>query len=284
MRIVHKSDEGKLSTNPQFFSSVSRIIRLANPHEDAKMVFDMKKASKADGNLTSVYAALNFNLNKSRNSLRILPRKACGTNVGLQKDLFGYFSTWENEIERTFESGATRVYAFDPHDYDRFNDYLFHEAFRKDWKRILPCHYKWDIKGFLRELFCNASEHSNSNSPIFISSAYDGEMLRFTIIDCGEGFFSVFSKITDIVNDGHAISWAMNGVSVKGDGGKSSLKSLGDYCTANEGELYIISGGASVLYDKEGFHRLSWLPGAFRGSIINLSVKIKLPEFLAEAA
>lgn len=285
LRIIHKAETPSLSTDHKCFSCISKIIRLANRHTGARFVLDMKKTFKADGNLASMYSALNFNLNKSENILSIFPRKACSLKVKTHQDMFGYFSTWEEELENTFQSGGTKVFAFDPFEYEKFNDYLFYDAFRQDWKRKLPYHYKTDIKDFLRKLFRNASEHSNTKSPIFISSAYDGEMLKFTMTDCGEGFFNVFRKVDDeVLNESEAVCLALNGLGVKNGATSGSLKLLGDYCIENNGELFVVSGGASVLYKKDGFHQSGWLPGAFRGSIINLSVRIELPEFLLAAA
>jgi len=280
LRIIHKAEDQKISTTHKSFSSISRIIRLANMHSDAKMVFDMRKTLKADGNLVSLYAGLNFNLNKSRNYLTIWPRKACSVRVKHELDLFGYYSSWERHIDKTFESGGTKAFAFNRHDEDSFRDYLLFEAFRQDWKGLLPCHYKYDVKIFLKELFKNACEHSNSDSPIFVSSSYDGEFLKFTLVDCGEGFLSrVHPYETENICESDAISWAMSGKSIRGIEGSQTLKSLGKYCSDNEGELLIISGGSTVLFCKDGFHKNGLLPGPFRGSIINLSVKIKRREF-----
>ena len=285
MRIVYKSEASNLTTDPKSFSAVSRVVRLANKHTGAKLVLDMKKVLKFDGNLNSVYAALNFNLNRSRNTLRILPEKGKGTDIKLGKDMFGYYSTWECMMEETFKSGSTRVYAFDLHDYYSFNDYLLHSAFRKDWKRRIPYDYILSIKQFLRDLFQNASEHSNSDSPIFVSSSFDGENLRFTMIDCGRGFLESVGKNSEtIVNEVQAIEYALDDHKQRAEGKLRSLRLLGDYCVKNNGDLLIISGGAAVVYDKNGFHESAWMPGAFRGAAVNLSIKVEVPEFLLAAA
>jgi hypothetical protein len=284
MRVVHKSESERITTDEKGFSAIGRITRLGNKYNGVKLVVDMKKIQSLHGNLTTVYAAMALTFSKSNNQFRILPRKACGTDVVLNKDMFGYISGWERHLEETFCSGATSVFAFDRNDVYAFNGYLLHDAFRKDWKRILPYHYKLEAKEFLKGLFTNAAEHGNSDEPIFICSAYDGDMLRFTMVDCGDGFQKQFSKvISEIDNEGQAISMAMSGYSVKPES-KGTLKNLGDYCKENNGELLIVSGSAAVSYDKDGFHKVVWLPGAFRGSIINFCVKIELPEFLRQAA
>lgn len=287
MRVVYKSNEPVLSINQEGFSELSWIIRTANKYSGGKIVFDMKRTSKMVGSFVGVCSALQVNLTKRRNALRILPRKACGVDVDLQKDLFGYFSSWEHEMENTFRSGATKVFAFDPHDYEAFKEYLLFDAFRKDWKGKIPYHYKLEVKSLLRELFRNASEHSNANSPIFFCLAYDGQMLNVIVVDCGEGFLKKLSQVDDeIINEGMAISKAMGGISAKGKSPERSCSLLwvGEYCHENGGELFVISGATTVRYDTRGFHRTAQIPAPFRGSIINFSVKITLPQFLLEAA
>ena len=90
----------------------------------------------------------------------------------------------------------------------------------------------------------------------------------------------------EIINEGMAIYKAMGGLSVKGKcpNRSCSLLLVGEYCNENRGELFVISGATTVRYDTRGFHRTGQIPAPFRGSIINFSVKIALPEFLAEAA
>lgn len=286
MRIVHKSNLKKFSGDDTTFAAVSRMVQLANRHFGAKIVFDMKKTRQSSGDLSSVFAALGYNLQKADNALRILPRKACGVDVSLKKDMFGYYTDWSHELEKTFQSGGTKVFAFDPFDTYSFNDYLLHEAFRKDWKRILPYHYKLDVKDHLRRLFLNSSHHGNSKSPIFVGSSFDSKMLRFTLIDCGVGFFNAIRPAAAYVHsEDRALQLALDGFQVKsGQCGVNSLRALGDYCAANDGDLMIVSGCAVVRFCSNGTHGVSILPGAFRGSIVSFSVGIKLPEFLAAAA
>jgi hypothetical protein len=279
LRILYSIKTKKLSTDFKSVASISRVIRVANRHSGAKVVLNLKKTAKADGNLTSVYAALNCNLNKSRNRLRILSRKANGTDITLRRDMFGYVSGWEDSMAEDLCLGGTRAFAFNPSDKDAFVNYLLHDAFRKDWKLIIPYYYKTKLKSFLRNLFQNACDHSDSNGPIFFSSAFNDKVLRFTVSDCGQGFLLKIGKDPEnIINDEYAISSILNKRNL--DTMESDcLKSLGDYCVENGGELSIISGGVIVRYDKKGFHQSEWLPGAFRGSIINISVKIAVPEF-----
>ena len=57
-------------------------------------------------------------------------------------------------------------------------------------------------------------------------------------------------------------------------GGSQTLKSLGKYCSNNEGELLVVLGDSIVLFFKDCFHKNGLSQGPFRGPIINLSVKV----------
>lgn len=243
----------------------------------------MKRVVHADSNLLSVYAAINYMLNKSANSLTIWPENACSVRVSITKDMFGYFGGWEHLLNKVFMTAGSKVYTFDPHEYQRFNDYLFYDAFKQCWKKVVPYHYITEFKKILRELYRNASNHSQSNNPIFISSGFDGEFLRFTIVDCGVGFLSTLKVTGEVVCESEAIQYALNGGNI-GAATNRSLEGIGRYCYENEGELLVISGGTAVYYGDDRSHIVNPLPGIFRGSIINLSVKIKRVEFARLAA
>lgn len=276
LRIIHKVDSRVISADHKGFSVVSRVLRLVNKYKGARLVQNLKATIKVDGNMMSFYAALNFLIGMSSNSLTIWAKKGCSITLDCQRDLFGYYGGWDAKFEEAFNSGATRLFAFNKHDFYGFNHYLLFHAFRKDWKGVIPCHYKSDVKTHLRQLFRNASEHSNLETPIFISSSYSEDILRFTIVDCGEGFLKRVREAEEkTVSQSEAIFWAMDGNSVKNHQATGSLKALGDYCSSNNGELFIVSGCASVLYNRDGFHQFGLLPGPLKGSMISFSVGIK---------
>lgn len=277
MRVSCKAKNQYLGTRHESFCSISKIIQSANRLNNAKITFNLKDTYRADGNLASVYAALSYNLSKSKNTLTIIPRKAISTKLSISKDLLGYRCSWEEYLDLAFWSGGTKVHAFDPYEFDRFKDYLIHDAFGQAWKDILSDYTRSSVEAFLMELFQNASEHSNSHSPIFISSSYRSQMLRFTIVDCGEGFLRQIRKVdSEVLTEKQAIMWALRGKSVKGEGeGNEVLQELGKFCSDNGGELLIVSGCASVSYNKNKCFEFSSLPAPFRGAIINLSIRVQ---------
>lgn len=275
MRITCRANTEYLSTSHKSFAEISRIIQSSNMYNNSKLVFDMRQASRADGNLASVYAAMSYYLKKSNNSLFLGPKDYQSIKVAFNKDLLGYYCTWEEFLENVFWSGGTKVQAFDPANYMAFKNYLLNDAFRRDWKGLLPVKLKLQVKRFLRGLYHNASVHGNRQEPIFISSSFRDQMLRFTIVDCGEGFLKVVKNAdNDVITERQAIRWAFRGRSVHTGRRKALLKRLGEFCVTNGGELIVVSGCASVAFGKDGFHQSYPLPAPFRGSIINLSIKV----------
>lgn len=57
------------------------------------------------------------------------------------------------------------------------------------------------MKAFVRELFKNTTEHSNTQESIFVSSFCDGNRLHFTIVDCKYGFQKQFSKTIPVLHN-----------------------------------------------------------------------------------
>jgi hypothetical protein len=67
----------------------------------------------------------------------------------------------------------------------------------------------------------------------------------------------------------------MQGESLMGEEkGNKVSKESGKFCSDNAGELLIVSGCASVAYNKNKCFEFSSLPATFRGSIINLSITV----------
>lgn len=275
MRLNSDSKIPYLSTSYESFDSISKIFVNAHSHKKAKVTINLERVSRGDANLFSVCAAVSFMLEKSQSTLDIGPRKHGYNRVGFAKDLLGYHCTSPAFHGLTYWTGGAPVQIYDQEDETGFSDYLLHGAFRKDWRFEIPIHYKIQIKEYLRKLFENAGDHMENNEPVFISSSFKDGFLRFTIADCGWGFLRQINKVDDkVITDKQAISWALSGKSVKGLDRSSTLKSLGDYCLANGGSMIVVSGNNSVKYGRHQEHEYNQLSAPFRGSIINLSIKI----------
>lgn len=275
MRLNCDSRISYLSTGFESFDSISKIFIKAHSHKKTKVTFNLDRVSRNEANLSSVCAAVSFMLEKSQNTLDIGPRKFGYNKVRFAKDLLGYHCTSSAFLGLTKWTGGTPVHIFDQEDQARFAHYLLNSAFRKDWKSDIPVHYEFRIKKFLKELFKNAVDHMEHKEPIFISSSFKNGYLRFTIADCGWGFLKQIKKVDEnVISDKEAISWALSGKSVKGLDRSRTLKTLGDYCLGNGGSLIVVSGNYSVKYGKHQEHEYNQLAAPFRGSIINLSIKI----------
>jgi hypothetical protein len=275
MRLNCNSRIPYLKTSYKSFDSISKIFINAHCKRNAKVTFNLDRVSQNDANLSSVCAAVSFMLEKSQNTLDIGPRKFGYNKVRFSKDLLGYHCTSAAFLGLTYWTGGTPVHIFDQEDEAGFSDYLLHSAFRKDWKSDIPVHYKIRIKEFLKELFKNAVDHRDNKEPIFISSSFKDGYIKFTIADCGRGFLKQISKVDKkVIGDREAISWALKGKSIKGLDRSNTLKCLGDYCLGNGGSLIVLSGNYSVKYGRHQEHEYNQLSAPFRGSIINLSIKI----------
>ncbi len=280
MRINCANQISSLSTTYESFDSISKIYQAANSRSNTKLTFDLERASHGDANLAAVCASVSFILSKSGNTLDLGPRKHGFNKVKMSKDLFGFRISSYAFLRLSFWTGGTEVRIFESGNFIAFNDYLIQEAFRKDWKRHIPGHYLTDVKRFLRELYKNCTEHMNSNDPIFVASSFKNGNLSFTIADCGSGFLRQVTEVDDeVITEQRAITWALDGKSIKRMSGDGSLNQLGDYCWFNEGSLLVVSGNSSVEYKEDGNHICKKLSSPMRGSIISFSIKVVMPEF-----
>lgn len=280
MRVTCKNELPSLSTTHKAFDSLARIYSEANSRTNTKMTFNLEKASHGDGNIAAVCASIGFVLNKSQNTLDIGPRKHGYNKVRLFKDMFGYRCS--HTFQRfTFHSNGTEVRVLEPNKEIEFRHYLVNQAIRSDWRSLIPVHYWIDVKDFLLKLYRNCTEHMDCSDPVFFSSSFKHDVLTFTIADCGHGFLKSVKQVTsEVFTEEQAITRAMTGMSVKGNGFGRTLKELGDYCWFNEGSLLIVSGNTSVEYSENGVHEVRKLSSPIRGSVINFSVKIEKQELV----
>lgn len=283
MRINYISKLERVETNHEGFFEISQIMNFVRSYSNTKVVFNLANTTSMDGNMASVYAAMSYYLSKSENSLAIKTKHEKRLPLCYRNDLLGNHVNWGEFLKHRFWSCGTAVWGFSKEEFFRFNHYLITEAFDPGWRDI-PVEIKQDVKLHLRRLFKNASEHCEENSPIFISSSFKERMLKFTIVDCGQGFYRNLSKKNEeIINEQEAIMWALHGGSHKDrPGGK--LRSLRKFCNYNLGSLLIASGYSTVGINEEGWISYGELAAPFRGSIISFSIYVPKPDLIQLAA
>ncbi len=214
---------------------------------------------------------MSYLLVKSNNLLIILPKRFRSYRGPFFSDIFRV--TTSRFLRDEFWEGGTELASFEPNKYFEFASYLEKRAFNK-YLRISSLVVD-QLKSFLAQLFVNACYHGASHSNIFICSSYRDNELKFTIVDCGQGFLRRVKQVNhEIVNEEEAIIWSMRGNSVRGANGSGCLRLLTPYCLENDGSLIVISGSTSVTVEKMNEYKVSNLPGPFRGAIISLSIKV----------
>lgn len=283
MRIYYNSKLKQLETNHEGFAEITQIMNTVRQYSCTKVVFDLANTQTLDGSMASVYAAMSYYLSKSNNSLSIQTKNDNRLPLFYKYDLLGSQVNWGIFLKFRFWNGGTAVRGFTREEYFRFNHYLITEAFDNQWWDI-SVEMKQNIKRHLRRLFKNASEHCEENAPIFISSSFKDRMLKFTLVDCGPGFYkNIAAKDGQVVNEQQAIMWALEGRSSKNrPGGK--LRSLRKFCNYNLGNLLIASGYATVGISEEGEMSFGELVAPFRGSIISFAVYVPKPNLIEIAA
>lgn len=283
MRINYSSTLKHVETNHEGFSEISQIMNCIRAYSNTKVVFNLCNTLSMDGSMASVYAAMSYYLSKSENSLSIKTRNEKRLPLTYRNDLLGKQVNWGEFLKHRFWNGGTPVKGFSRNDFFRFEHYLIKEAFDPCWRDV-PVLIKQAVKLHLRRLFKNASEHCDDESPIFISSSFRERMLRFTIVDCGHGFLKgIKERNDDLINEQHAIMWAVYGGSCKGrPAGK--LRALRKFCSFHLGSLLIASGYSTVGMDEEGNVSYGELVAPFRGSIVSFSLYVPKPDLIQLAA
>lgn len=270
MTISHVSTIEDFVTSHESFLAMSTILIKAQRAVNSNIILHLPNASKGDGNLASIFAAMNHFLAQSNNLLIILPKKYRSYRGPFFPDIFRV--TTSRFLSKDFWHGGTEVCSFEPCKYFEFATYLENKAFQ--YSQLAPSMVD-QLKFFLFHLFENASHHGDSTNPIFICSSCRNGLLKFTLADCGQGFFKRIKQLdSEIINEEEAIISALRGNCYSESHKSGCLKSLKSYCVGNNGFLIVISGSTSVTVEKENEFKMRTLPGPFRGAIISLSIKI----------
>lgn len=269
--ISHSSKLEDLTTSYESLMAISTLMLKAHKAINSYIILHLPNANKGDGNLASIFAAINYLLTKSNNLLIILPKRYSSYRGPYFADIFRV--TTSRFLLLSFWDGGSKVYSFEPYKYLEFATYLEIKAFN-DYSHIRRSVVD-KLKFFLFHLFENASHHGYSSDPIFICSSCRNSILKFTITNCGQGFFKNISQFNSkIINEEEAIILALEGNFSSGTHASGCLNSLMIFCIENGGSLIIVSGSALVKAENVNRFSVHSLPGPFRGAIISLSIKV----------
>jgi len=273
--------EGEMSTN---FSGIKRLFEFyhnANEYSNLTLFIDMYHLDWIDANLSSLFSAILFKLNKENNLI-------FSTDINYLKEKFdvlfrnGFFISNDKTLdERNSTVVLTKFY---PNEDKKFIDYIEKDLLNH---RGMPSFDKSTKAGILNELvevYSNIGLHAKTEYPFFVCGQYypKQEELIFSIVDLGVGFLPAIKNKTDgkIDDDFKAISWALekgNTTKANGSVGGLGLYNLKNYCKKNNSKIQIVSGNTywssefeTTMFDYREF------ANPFVGSIINLLFSHKM--------
>ncbi|MBI0399105.1 hypothetical protein [Cyclobacterium marinum] len=161
---------------------------------------------------------------------------------------------------------------FEANDADKFCNYLEYDLFAHRAFKNKP-EIKDNLMGHFLEIFANIQLHAKTELPVFACGQYypSIEILKFTLVDLGIGFFEPISKYTkgEIDTPEKAIQWAVNGNSTKIDApGGLGLSVLKSFFSSDNHSMQLNSDG-KCWENKSGLLDLGKY-GEFPGTTIHL--------------
>lgn len=231
-----------------------------------------------DANLGALLGAIAYKL-KTENKVKVFLLLPDHMGVFFRNGLVAHLSGNgnENKYEDTRQS-TIPLTSFSQDEDDKFSHYLKNDFFGHRGLDELTMAVKKNLRGHFEEVFVNVGLHANTTHPVFTCGQYYPEtrVLKFTLVDLGEGFLKKISKQTNgsIAKDNEAIIWATEGLNTTKDiktfgPGGMGLKELKRYCEDNNGSFHICSGANYVNFVKNQTYTYP-LPEPLAGSMINL--------------
>ncbi len=252
---------------------------LAQP-EGSHIAIDFGEVGFFDGNLCALLFAILYWLKKNR-------RNTFSHNVaaiGDRLDVFNRNGFLGRNIPDDRKS-TVPVEAFDCRDKEKFCSYVDNKLLGHRGIGPMTDVLKQRISDDILEIFGNTNHHANTTDPFFVGGQYFPNMglLKFTMVDLGDGFLPRIAKATDNVIQTHleAILWGLKGNSSKmkleNTPGGLGLKNMLKYCRTTKGVLQVISDDGFWSSDLEStiFEDGRTLPQSFVGTTINLVFRKK---------
>lgn len=277
---VYEINNHSLLTDRAGVSELLRFFHFAYKLSDIQIKLDLSKPIHVDANLSALILALLNKLFIERN-VRVY------VELGEKSDVFfrnGFISHLKgkgnvNEYEDDRKS-TIALTTFNPDQSELFCGYLKNNFFNHRGLENLDKNLKKKLRLNYIEVFNNVELHAESKYKVFCCGQYFPErhVLKFTLIDLGEGFLKKINKYTGgkIKDDNSAIIWSTQDFnstkSVEFGPGGTGLKELIKFCNSNNGSLHICSGlgYVQILNNKTLEYKL---PQPFPGSLVNIIIR-----------
>ncbi|NLU96306.1 hypothetical protein [Chitinophaga sp. Ak27] len=271
----------KISTDYSGYNQLGKFYNFCLAYNNTKIHIDFTNIEWFDGNMCALLLAMLYSLERSNNLL-------FETEYGIIKEKFNVlfrngFLRDSNEIVDDRKS-TVPVMAFDCNAKDEFCNYVDHELLsHRGMPDNLDNNLKERIYEDLLEVFCNTNHHANTKDPFFVGGQYYPRIgiLKFSMVDLGDGFLNRVSKATggEVTSHLESIIWALAGNSSKlildQTPGSLGIRSMYKYCAENKGVMQIVSGDGfwSSEYANTIFEEGRVITSPFRGTTINLIFK-----------
>ena len=237
----------RIDTSFSGYKKLLEFYRTCRDHTNQMVHIDFYELEWIDANNSALFEAILYKLSKENglmfsSDLEFLQAKF--------EVLFrnGFLKTGEKVEDHKRSTVPSK--SFDCKDKNGVCKYITEELMNHRGMPNLDSKTKEMIEDDLIEIFCNASYHSNTTDPIFVSGQYypGQSLLKFTMVDLGDGFLPKINDVTKgkVTTSLEAIKWALEGNSSKlvkeRTPGGLGISRINAYMTQNNGHLEIITG------------------------------------------
>lgn len=268
----------ELETNHIGVSEILKFYAFAKQYKYTSVQLNISRVNTMDANLSALVLAIAHKL-KVENKVYVFVLLADHMNVFYRNGLISHLAGKGNANQYEDNRQSTiPLTSFSNTEDEKFCQYLRRDFFGNRGLENLSNTTKTNLSTHFEEIFVNVVLHANTGFPIFTCGQYFPEkrMLKFTLVDLGEGFLKKINQKTNgvVTTDNAAILWATYNLNTTKDvitfgPGGTGLKEIKKYCEKNKGSLHLCSGKGYVnfLKDKTMEHNLQQ---PFNGSLVNL--------------
>jgi len=268
----------EVETNNIGVAELMKFYAFAKQYTYCKVQLNLSPVNTVDANLSALILAIAHRL-KQDNKVFVFLILADHMGIFFRNGLMAHLQGKGNANPYNDDRhSAIPLTTFSIDDDADFCQYLRRDFFGHRGMEGLTSTTKTNLSTHYEEIFTNVGLHANTTSPVYSCGQYfpDKNVLKFTLVDVGDGFLKKISVKTtgQVTTDKDAILWAIRELNTTKDiatfgPGGTGLKELKRYCAENNGSLHICSGSGYVnfLKDRNMEHTL---PTAFKGSIVNL--------------
>lgn len=210
--------EDRILTNYSGYNQLARFYNYCREHAAATNFYlDFANVEWFDSNLSALLLAMAYHLRERYGH-------TFSTDSKVIKERFDvlYRNGFMNGGAPTYDErdSTIPVRAFNIDDKDGFCEYIENALLaHRGMNEGLTPSVKEKIIDDLLEVFCNTHHHANTSAPFFVAGQYypKSGILKFTMVDLGDGFLPRISKATNgkIDSEVDAILWALEGNSSK---------------------------------------------------------------------